>query len=103
MDKELATENSVHSHRRRQGAGLLVGAVKSSAIVPTKFVIFSEGCFIMVADSLWWASKVLEEGVRIVITSGSIMSTSSWIWVEESGEIKKKRDQARCHRNSECF
>jgi hypothetical protein len=46
--------------------GMVVSAVKSSALCGGDQIVFSQGCFIIMEDALRWTTKVLAEEVAIV-------------------------------------
>lgn len=57
-----------------QVVGLLIGAVKSMKLITSdgQGEIFSQGCYVDIADALRWCSKVLGEEVDIMKTNQAI-------------------------------
>ena len=67
MNVSKGDSGSFMFNSKGEVVGMIVGAVKSSAVVfGSDEIVFSQGCFIIMEDALRWASKALGEEVAIV-------------------------------------
>jgi V8-like Glu-specific endopeptidase len=66
MDISKGDSGAFLLNSKGEVVGIIVGAVKSSAVVKGEKTIFNQGCFINMEDALRWATNVLGEKVAIV-------------------------------------